>query len=1653
MNMKSPATRSKLNVFLVLGCLVLLVLPSVIGAFQSSLAPADILSEPTSSDYQAKDITAIPGIPSTYASAEPTPSFTNYNSPIPSIPLGNLLLIYGESQEQDPTEGWEDLFNELGYSTITSNITDFTVTQGIDVVVVLPNTGEYGPNFVASPSQSQAIVDGGKPVLLLGYAHEVLDQVWGFDSVNDFYPCGESALWTTVPSHQVFTSPHVIPGSSGQMSVFEGHVDYDAYRISALPEQCSILAHNYPNTGAHLIWFHALVDNPQIYYWGVDTASRLDGNGRKLMDNLLHWLLRTNLGSRLGPTLASLQLPLPAEGGYWGVQGAGGFAYPLEPSIAFTYYVADMVVTLGLDVNISAFSPWLLDECYDVLGYFEDLASLQRNDRCVTTSMAVLSLAAMAQLGSIDVTAIGDYIAGCQDLGSGGFFTEQGVTTTTIQATRYAVEALVALGQLGKIDVEAAIDFIAACQELDPSHTEFGGFYDSPGVGFMADLPCSLDALEALSILGAIYTINQPALLTFIQNCENPMGSDVFDTRIIFDNDELVLGTSCALRLLQILGSLTSYNTTASRVYLLTQQYPNGGWGRGDTTQDFHNSPDETWYGVQGLIVTGGLGGVTANLVNYLSNCTTGWGGATEPKFFGDLLTAWQIISALYQAGGLSAINRTSFLSYLDNCWLYVRSSLCWHQQPPDVVRNSDAYTPDRSGVESNTFGPLYHYAFSELVYILDLEDDPLWSTRLEIVRNEIVSSQTLAEDYRGMFGLHHLYVGRESDLTFRFEGTCWNLIAHEKLGGQPADLLNSTAALLYLQSCLQESSGTQYFQDIVHTVPLPAPLRAADDHLAETWLGLKAYSYLDPTCAGLDGIKLAVYASSFLDSPSSIITTFYATDILYLLTKLGLYPSALDLIDKDSIVTLLEDCMDYNGLFQDSSQPEGRWMPYVTDLALRMAVHLNLLIELDGNPTLSLTPILYPTGVLYGDDQVEISVTVNETKWGLIPESFTISALIFGEAYTPFTGTSPLGQWNITFTVPFSGAAIGPQDLTLIVRSPTYLPGIEVLVDTCEVWGSLTATASYSPGLTVPRSVPLEVTVHASVIGASGPEGSFPLATVELTNENNSLTYPTIHQGGGYYIGQVLTEGLNPGSYQIRVNVSSPYCIGYQIIEDVDVVTFSSALDMVAAKPTLPIVLEPTTIDIRLEDENATGLAGFPVEVNITSPSSLEPVITLNCITNTSGLISCTWTPDEAGQWILEYYFAGQNQYESCNDLSIVTISRRPLTCSLEWISSAEAFVGNESEIKVTISDTYNGSLLSELLVSFFEGEDLLYSAYTDANGEANYSWSTTAPLGYRYFHVKVAETSVYEESISTDSILLVKEVTTTTITQCTTTIYLGESMNIALVITAGDITSVNGTASLYWDGVWELDFPVLEGIGLVQIVISYTESPGEHLLAILFGQRDDPDIYTTSSDTVIVKTLRVYSSSVNLTISPTEVTNLIATPTISVEVLLSYENGSSSYGFSGQITFQLFSANGSLLLEMTSSTEASGLLNWAMTTPSPGYYNLVAQYSGDIGFAPSTDSSTFVVRGLDNPIGIPSPLLTLASLGLMIGGLCAGIFLFIRFQRTANEIAGSLVAGGGVTSSQQTPDSTLLDLVSERDEESATSSSDSEESSEEAE
>ena len=1144
--------------------------------------------------------------------------------------FGNLLVVYGNyvnESSQEPVEVWTSLFEGMGFNTTVIHLADFTVTANYDLIVVIPSVGTSTASFGVSATKAQTIIACPTPVLLLGYGHEVLDRVWDIDPSSDLIPCIERYLWSPNEAFQIFSLPHSISHTSERFNIYTDHIFYDAYRLTSLPEKAEILGTNALGSGAQILWFRAHSTNPHLYYWGIDQTVKLSPHGINFCENLIHWLIRPQLQDRLGNAIAALQLIPPTPTDYWAVQGAGGFGYPLEPSLRFTFYVTDVVQTHGLDVNISAFGSWLLSTYNPLYGYFEDLASPQLKDRCLTTSMSVLTANALGILSQLDVQQVGDYIADCQDSITGGFFSEQGASHTNLKATRFAVEALLLLGQQSKINIDAVVSYVGSCQEGDPSNTEYGGFYSSPDGGIVASLVDAVDALTILNHLAAVDTINQTALLNFIMICEDPIGSSVFDAKISFDSDEWVLGTSCALQLLAILAALDLVDINASRAFILINQFSNGGWGRGDVLHDFHNSPDETWCAVQTLALTGGLGTSQEALSAYLNQCCTGWGGATEPILFGDFLTSTQILSALFQVDAINAVNLTSFLVYLNNCWSSTRSSFIAHQYPPGVGTDTDTPTPDRIALESGTFGPLYHYTFAQLVSILNITGNP-WDSRSDLIRQEIEASQTFTSGYSGMFGLHHLYVGRESDSAFRFDTTCWSILAHAALGGQPTDLINATAALSYLQSCLQGNETHQYFHDTFHSIPFPDPWRTAEGNLADTWFGLQAWRYLDPTLAGLNGQSLATHTNHYLQNNPTLVTTYYATEILHFLTVSGLYPEAVNLLDYEELAASLLACFTYQGLVVEPSLPNGKWTPYLLDIALQLINRLNLLPLLDENPILDLTQITYPQGIVPIGSTATFSVSVNETRWNQLTTPITIFIQIFDTTYSNSSSSINPRNWELWEIIPSKFGALGPQNLTITAMAPGAIPYYVEYSSICEVWGNITVHASYQPSLSVPQGNLLNVSIQLTLEGSTGVESQITNGEVFLAIESPPQTYPASHQGLGIYRAQIPTHDLDPGLYLLHVNASAPYCTVFSTTEVLTILEFSITL-----ATELIITVEP----LEVEDSTLTATVAIGIQLNYlngTETHGLSANLTLEVITqDTSRIFQTMLRTNENGR------------------------------------------------------------------------------------------------------------------------------------------------------------------------------------------------------------------------------------------------------------------------------------------------------------------------------------------------------------------------------------------------------------------------------------
>lgn len=1531
------------------------------------------------------------------------------SAPLSPNPLfGRLLLIYGDYENESGQESisvWINLFEEIGFNCIAIHINTLPIEIDYDLLVVTPSIGTSDATFGVSLIQAQAVVSQEKPVLLLGYAHEVLDLLMGFVPYTDFIPCIESYLWTTEPSIQIFSLPHAIPIVGNRLTIYANHVSYDAYRVTSLPTEVEVLGTNFDGSGSQILWYRSLANQPFLYYWGLDQVTNLNPHGVAFCENFIHWLIRPVLQERIGSNLAGYQLTLPPSGDYWAVQGAGGFGYPLEPSLTYSYYLTDLVQTFSLDVNLTAFSSWFMG-CYNpLLGCFEDLASPQLQDRCIVTGMSVLTAHALGILDQLNGSQIGNYLASCQDSSTGGFFTELGISQTSQKATRYAIEALVTLGQLDKINNTAAIAYITASQDTNPQSSQYGGFYSAPSDGLATSLVYSVDALTTLSHLGAINTINQTALLSFVLDCEEPSGSGIFDTKQVMDSDEWIQGTACAIQILDILDAIGSFNVPNGRAFILDHQFPNGGWGRGDRNHDFHNSPDETWYAVQGLSVTGGLASSGAALTQYIGACCTGWGGATEPAFFGDFLTSTHFISALHQADALNTINLTAVIEFFDNCWSATRVSFSAHQLPSTVGTDTDIPTPDRIALESNTFGPLYHYAYAQLMGLLNLTGSH-WSTRTTQILQEIKTSQTFAAGYEGMFGFHHLYVGQETDITFRFDTTCWSLLAHQTLGGQPSDLLNASAALSYLLTCLQGNSTHQYFNDTLNSTSLPAPWLFAEGYLAETWLGLQACAYLDPTLSGLNGEQIATFTNQYLQNNPDIVTAFYATEILYLLAETNLYPAALNLINREALKSLLINALSYSGLITEPAIPRSKWTPYLVDLGYQLINRLHLFPYLDSNPILNLTQFSLPNGTLSVNTAVFFSAFVNETRWGVLPHNISVSALIFDTIFINSSHPSTPYLWEVQDLIPTLPSALGPQNLTLLATAPGAIPWRHHFANICEVWGNIKIQSTCSPGLTIPRSIPLNLSIQLGLDTGTGPHPPLTNGFISVILDTGPDIYYPSHQGLGRYETFIPTHALAPQDYTLKINATIPYCPPNMMTTLVSIIMFETYLTNEPTIPRLPILWEDVSVPIGLWNDGGSPLNGYEIRFNIIRPGETSPTIQANSTTNPFGVATCQWQPDTVGHWQLTYSFAGQDMYHPSHGSTGVDIKRRLMACAIQQFPSDTLFIGNQTLIHIQVTDDLNGLSLSNLLVNLYEDQNLLATAITNGTGHATCQWLISGPVGLRTLRLEIAETITHESWTTTDITYHIMDTTTLEITKNTSTLFLGETIYLEVHASASESGLPNGTASVFWDGLWHHNFQIDQGVGTTTLAIAYSEFPGDHFLIVLFGHLEIPDTYTECSSEIIVTLLPVKLSTLFLTINPLEIDDIYSTPTITIHVQLTYLEDSIVYGFSANVSIHLIGPSSTTIYEAVIATDENGYYILVLSTPPPGLYTVAVSFDGQRGFAPCSQTMPFLVHSPFNHIeSIFSPMILVSIAIIVIGGF-TGTFVFFRLQRRVNRI-----------------------------------------------
>jgi hypothetical protein len=352
-----------------------------------------------------------------------------------------------------------------------------------------------------------------------------------------------------------------------------------------------------------------------------------------------------------------------------------------------------------------------------------------------------------------------------------------------------------------------------------------------------------------------------------------------------------------------------------------------------------------------------------------------------------------------------------------------------------------------------------------------------------------------------------------------------------------------------------------------------------------------------------------------------------------------------------------------------------------------------------------------------------------------------------------------------------------------------------------------------------------------------------------------------------------------------------------------------------------------------------------------------------------------------------------------------LILVNQRPLACTISILPSSTIFIGNLSGFQIKVSDALNGSLLPNLVVSLYEDTVLLDTTITNIFGEATCNWITTGSLGYRDLHLTVTETPTHSFWVSSSLQVLLRDTTAVSITSNSTNLYAGEAISIELAVNTETSPPPNGTAALYWDGAWQKDITITTGYGKTILKIQYAESSGEHLIIILFGQLDSPDIYHESQEALVITVRGVYLPSLEVTVDPFEIEDIYLQSTLQIRAQLSYTNGTHTSGLIANLTVHLLTQDTALIHKFTIITNITGNGQLTIPTPQPGIYTITVFFEGKPGYAPCQATTPFLVRyPVDRTGGLNNPLLVW-SLIVMLLGLIIGVSIFLRQKKRLND------------------------------------------------
>ena len=385
--------------------------------------------------------------------------------------------------------------------------------------------------------------------------------------------------------------------------------------------------------------------------------------------------------------------------------------------------------------------------------------------------------------------------------------------------------------------------------------------------------------------------------------------------------------------------------------------------------------------------------------------------------------------------------------------------------------------------------------------------------------------------------------------------------------------------------------------------------------------------------------------------------------------------------------------------------------------------------------------------------------------------------------------------------------------------------------------------------------------------------------------------------------------------------------------------VTDGAALTLDAANPTSGQVTDDVTVRATLTGSKGDPVAGRDVKLTI---GSVHDTVT----TDSAGVAEATLTlPEPGGSFPVTATFAGDDLYPPTSATAPFSVTAEDTTLALD-----EPLPSGQVTDNVTIGATLleaDGAPVAGRTIAFAVGGSTA-TGTTDSSGHATASVALGGTSGTQPVDATFAGDVSYRTANATElSLDVAKEDTTLTLDAAPASGRPGTTITVGAVLTDTDSGQGIADRTVTFDLAGETATGVTDTAGHATADIAVTGSSGDTLT--LAASYDGDDAFVGSTDS---RDLLAVEYTASLTLDGDNPSNALWGTTVTVGGTLI---GEGDVPLSGEtVTFTLGSAS------ETGVTDATGYAEASVTVP-VGATTLAASFSGNLLYAPASDSSAF--------------------------------------------------------------------------------------------